>query len=159
MNMNFYESCYDIAALSTCVLRDNDRIDESFWDTRVQVPFTDSLSAIAKYEGITSDEMSMSDYEFHYFELEFLRDGQLLDYFRYQKKIPHLRIGELHNKGLDLNSKLSAIQEFRPGIGSKIKAFGAKTYLTNEEIDAVIKKAEELRASVKELQENQSMGR
>ena len=71
MNMKFFDDCYNMIALSTCVLNTENN-DNWFYGNEQQVKITDNLSAVTTYDNICSDDLSAFDYEVHCFSISFL---------------------------------------------------------------------------------------
>lgn len=139
MNMKLYKSCYDLAALSTCVHKD---ANVALWDVMAdnRIEFTDNFFAVAKYKVVCSDYLSASDYEVHEFEISFIRDEKLVDTFHFKKRIDRKNVGSLANPKLSVDTKLAAIKEYRPSFSEKVDAAFRKTNLASHEIDMIIAK-------------------
>ena len=150
MNVKFLNSCYNMIALSTCILDNNDS-DDWYFGKKEQITLTDRLTAVIKYENLCSDDMSLYNYEVHYFSVDFFRDGKLLNGFSYDRKINKKCFGSLANPELSVEAKLNIINKLKPGLRSKMKAATMPTLLTSDEINAVVSKAEELSESVLSL--------
>ena len=145
MNMKFINASYEIAGLSTCILKEpNENLLLQIGSEDV-VNITDRLSAITKYEILESDIFSLSDYEVHYFTVTYLRDGQIVDSISYTKNIGERKFGSLANPALDKNLKISLLNDFSPNIISKFKLMRNQTGLTKDEIEAIIAKSNELK--------------
>lgn len=137
MNMKFYKSCYDLAALSTCVQQNaNNKIWHYMSDARIN--FDDNFYAIAKYKVVCSDFLSASDYENHEFSISFVRDGQVVETLHFRKKIDRTNIGSLANPELSLEDKLKAIREYRPSVSNSLEFALKKTKLSSKEVKMVI---------------------
>ncbi len=156
MNINFLNSCYNISALSTCVLEGDNK--EWPYGAKKQIPITDRLSAVAKYSFLGSDYMSLYDYEVHTFSIDFFRDGKMLDGFSYEKQIKKERFGSLANPAIALDAKLATIRDLKPGLREKLSALATSSILTPEEVNAVIAKSHEILSEVADLQQQQGMG-
>lgn len=146
-NIKFFNNCYNMIALSTCVLQDPENKDWMY-GTRKQIPINDRLTAVTKYENLCSDYISAYDYEIHYFSVDFLRDGKLIDSFSYERKIDEKRFGSLANPDLSIEQKLNSINSLKPGLRSQIKTITMSTELTPEEMEAVESVTKELTEQV-----------
>lgn len=155
MNMKFYDSCYNMAALSTCVLSNSKDRGEWVFGKTDQISITENLTAVVKYEELCSDEMSISDYEIHYFSIEFFRNGLLLDSFSFEKKINKTMFGSLANPELSIEAKMKVFNKLKPNLRSKIRNLITLTTLTPQEVEAVITKTEELTENVSSLIQEQ----
>ena len=143
MNMKLYKSCYDLAALSTCVHKD---ANVALWDVMAdnRIEFTDNFFAVAKYKVVCSDYLSVSDYEVHEFEISFIRDEKLVDTFHFKKRIDRKNVGSLANPKLSVDTKLASIKEYRPSFSEKVDAAFRKTNLASHEIDMIIAKNKQM---------------
>lgn len=139
MNMKLYKSCYDLAALATCV-QPNEKNDIWHYMADARIEFTDNFFAVAKYKVVCSDYLSVTDYEIHEFEINFIRDEKLVETFHFKKTIDRKNLGSLANPDLDLESKLQAIKEFRPSLSDKLDVAFKKTKLASHEVDMIIEK-------------------
>lgn len=139
MKADFLQSCYKVASLSTCVLNAKDNPDWLYGATS-QVEITNNLKAITRYEPIMSDYLSPFDYEFHIFSIDFIRDGEFLHGFAYEKKINKELNGNLTNPDLPLDTKLATLKTLQPGLRGKIESLTTTSLLTKEEEQALIKK-------------------
>ena len=153
MNINFFNDCYNVIALSTCVLGNNN--DNWMFGTTNQINLTDSLSATTKYESLCSDSISPYDYEIHYFSIDFFRNGQLIDELSFERKINESSLGSLANPELSIEDKLSAISNLKPSLRSNIKAMSKLASFSQEEINAVLSKSKELEEHELSLTQNQ----
>lgn len=158
MNIKFFKSCYDLAALSTCV---QENAEKKLWNYQAdsRVDFSDNFHAITKYEVLCSDYMSLKDYEIHEFYISFVRDGKEVESYKFEKKIDRTNVGSLANPKLDLDKKLAAIKAYRPKGGLQLDIMLKKTQLTNEEINMVMKKNEEIFNEIVRKQQNQQVKR
>lgn len=156
--MKFFNSCYNMIALSTCVLNNNNN-GNWYYGTKEQIILNDRLTAVTKYENLCSDYMSLYDYEIHYFSVDFFRDGKLLDSFSYERKINKKEFGSLANPELSVETKLNIINGLKPGLRSKIEALTMSTCLTPDEMNAVVYKTEELTESVLSLMQQTEKSR
>lgn len=143
MNMKLYKSCYDLAALSTCV-QQNDKNGISHYMSNARIDFTDNFFAVARYKVVCSDYLSLTDYEMHEFEISFIRDEKLVETFHFKKTIDKKNLGSLANPDLDLESKLGAIKEYRPTLSDKLDVAFKKTKLASHEVDMIIEKNKKL---------------
>ena len=143
MNMKLYKSCYDLAALSTCV-QQNDKNGISHYMSNARIDFTDNFFAVARYKVVCSDYLSTSDYEVHEFEISFIRDERLVETLHFKKKIDRKNLGSLANPDLDLDSKLEAIKEYRPTLSDKLDMVFKKSMLAKHEADMIIEKNRKL---------------
>lgn len=143
MGLNISNECYNVIALSTCVANENANGWWCFGKTD-QIDFSDELSAIVKYEYISSDEMSLSDYEDHFFCMEFLRGGRFVDHVSFEKKLNSLEFGSLANPELSVQEKLDILDRLRPGLIQRFEALKLHTSLTPEEIELISAKSKEL---------------
>ena len=141
MNITFYKSCYDLAALSTCAKKNKDNaIWRDYADARIDI--TDNFFAIAKYRVSCSDYLSATEYEEHEFEINFIRDEKLVDTLRFKKIIDKKNIGSLANPTLSLEETLKAIKDYRPNFSEQFENIFKKTNLQKHEIDMIIEKAQ-----------------
>lgn len=143
MKAKFLESCYKVSSLTTCVLNEGDNPDWSYGAT-AQTQITDNLKAITRYEPVMSDYISPSDYEVHIFSIDFIRDGEFLHGFAYERKINKPVEGSLANPDLDLDKKLTILKQLQPGLRGKVQSLKTTSLLTPEEETALINKGEEL---------------
>lgn len=139
MKTKFLESCYKISALSTCVLNKEENPDWSYGATS-QVQITDNLTAVTKYEPIMSDYLSPYDYELHIFSIDFIRNGEFLHGFAYERKINKKLNGVLSNPDLALEVKLETIKGLQPGLRGKLQSLKTTSLLTPDEEKALIEK-------------------
>lgn len=139
MKAKFLESCYKVSALSTCVLN-KDENPEWLYGATSQVQITDDLTAITRYEPIMSDYISPYDYEFHIFSIDFIRSGEFLHGFAYERKINKKLNGNLANPELPLAVKLETIKGLQPGLRGKLQSLKTTSLLTPEEEKALIEK-------------------
>lgn len=149
VNMKLVNSSYQIIGLSTCVLNDNDEDYDSRFGKESVVNITENLLAVAKYEMLESDIFTpafIGDYESHYFTITYLRDGKIVDSISYIKNLGEKKFGSLANPDLDKNLKLSLLNAYGPNIISKFKLMRNRTELTNEEIEAIVAKSNELKS-------------
>ena len=159
MNLKFYDSCYNLASLSTCILNTGEKYS---WTTNhtVEVPITDHLTAIAKYTCDISDKKwDLSEYEYHAFSIDFLRDGKKIDSYFYAARFEEKYFGNLSSPELHLDYKLSTLYNLKPGIKTRMKEMTKSSLLTTEEMKAVIAKADELAIKVYELNDQASKGK
>lgn len=139
MKAKFLESCYKVSALSTCILN-KDENPEWLYGATSQVQITDNLTAVTRYEPIMSDYISPYDYEFHIFSIDFIRNGEFLHGFAYERKINKKLNGVLTNPDLDLEVKLETIKGLQPGLRGKLQSLKTTSLLTPEEEKALIEK-------------------
>lgn len=152
MKMNFLDNCYKISALSTCVLSEKENADWYYGATE-QIEFSEHLTAVTKYEPLTSDYMSPYDYEVHLFSIDFFRDGQLLEGFAYERKINQALYGSLANPDLTIDAKLQTIANLKPGLRSKVRSLTTTSLLTPEEVQLVTAKSVELQEQAEKRQQ------
>lgn len=143
MKTKFLDSCYKVSALSTCVLNKEPNPDYLYGATS-QVQITDNLTAITKYEPLLSDYISPFDYEFHVFSIDFIRNGEFLHGFAYERKINKKLNGSLANPELPLATKIETLKTLKPGLRGKIQSLATTSLLTSEEEQALIAKGIEL---------------
>lgn len=143
MNMKFFDDCYNMIALSTCVLNTENN-DNWFYGNEQQVKITDNLSAVTTYDNICSDDLSAFDYEVHCFSISFFRDGKLLNRYSYESRFNKNVLGSLANPKLSIEAKLNTLSKLKPGLKTRLKTLTMTTNLTPEEIQAVNAKADEL---------------
>ena len=147
MNIKFYKSCFDLAALATCVkdnsgaLRVGDRIQE-------RIEFADNFFAVAQYKYLGSDYLSAFDYEHHEFSISFIREDYLVETIHFEKKFDCKKLGTLANPKLDLNSKMEVIKECRPTTAEKLENMFTKTKLASHEMAMVISKNKKMYESL-----------
>lgn len=143
MKTKFLDSCYKVSALSTCILNKEPNPDYLYGATS-QVQITDNLTAITKYEPLLSDYISPYDYEFHVFSIDFIRNGEFLHGFAYERKINKKLNGSLANPELPLEVKLDTLKTLNPGLRGKLQSLTTTSILTPEEEKALIAKGTEL---------------
>lgn len=139
MKTKFLESCYKVSALSTCILNNKDN-PEWLYGATSQVQITDNLTAITRYEPLTSDYISPFDYEFHVFSIDFIRNGEFLHGFAYERRIDKKLNGSLANPDLPLHVKLETLKNLNPGLRGKIQSLSTTSLLTKDEEKALIEK-------------------
>lgn len=152
MKMNFLDNCYKLSALSTCVLSEKDN-DDWYYGATEQIKFSDHLTAVTKYEPLTSDYMSPYDYEVHLFSIDFFRDGKLLEGFAYERKINQTLYGSLANPDLTIDAKMQTIANLKPGLRSKVRSLTTTSLLTPEEVQLVSSKSIEFQEQAEKKQQ------
>lgn len=155
MNMKFFDDCYNMIALSTCVLNTENN-DNWFYGNEQQVKITDNLSAVTTYDNICSDDLSAFDYEVHCFSISFFRDGKLLNRYSYESRFNKNVLGSLANPKLSIEAKLNTLSKLKPGLKTRLKTLTMTTNLTPEEIQAVNAKADELIEAAVSLESSQN---
>ena len=155
MNMKFFDDCYNMIALSTCVLNTENN-DNWFYGNEQQVKITDNLSAVTTYDNICSDDLSAFDYEVHCFSISFFRDGKLLNRYSYESRFNKNVLGSLANPKLSIEAKLNTLSKLKPGLKTRLKTLTMTTNLTPEEIQAVNAKADELIDAAVSLESSQN---
>lgn len=155
MNMKFFDDCYNMIALSTCVLNTENN-DNWFYGNEQQVKITDNLSAVTTYDNICSDDISAFDYEVHCFSISFFRDGKLLNRYSYESRFNKNVLGSLANPKLSIEAKLNTLSKLKPGLKTRLKTLTMTTNLTPEEIQAVNAKADELIEAAVSLESSQN---
>lgn len=155
MNMNFFDDCYNMIALSTCVLNTENN-DNWFYGNEQQVKITNNLSAVTTYDNICSDDLSAFDYEVHCFSISFFRDGKLLNRYSYESRFNKNVLGSLANPKLSIEAKLNTLSKLKPGLKTRLKTLTMTTNLTPEEIQAVNAKADELIEAAVSLESSQN---
>ena len=155
MNMKFFDDCYNLFALSTCVLNTENN-DNWFYGNEQQVKITDNLSAVTTYDNICSDDLSAFDYEVHCFSISFFRDGKLLNRYSYESRFNKNVLGSLANPKLSIEAKLNTLSKLKPGLKTRLKTLTMTTNLTPEEIQAVNAKADELIEAAVSLESSQN---
>ena len=133
MNIKFFKSCYDLAALSTCFKADNNK---TFSDSLVEecIEFTDNFFAVARYKCVCSN------YESHEFSLTFIRDDKLVETFEFITKVNGKNVGSLANPEIGLEEKLKYIKEYSPRKMTEFENMFKKSKLASYEQDMVIEK-------------------
>lgn len=139
MNMKFYKSCYDLAALTTCIQESKDTLNLG---DRVQerIEFTDNFFAVAQYKFLGSDYLSAFDYEVHNFSISFIRDDKLVETINFEKKFDCNKVGFLANPKLSKEAKLEVIKECRPTKSEQFENMFKKTKLQSHEVAMIIEK-------------------
>lgn len=155
MNMKFFDDCYNMIALSTCVLNTENN-DNWFYGNEQQVKITDNLSAVTTYDNICSDDISAFDYEVHCFSISFFRDGKLLNRYSYESRFNKNVLGSLANPKISIEAKLNTLSKLKPGLKTRLKTLTMTTNLTPEEIQAVNAKADELIEAAVSLESSQN---
>lgn len=155
MNMKFFDDCYNMIALSTCVLNTENN-DNWFYGNEQQVKITNNLSAVTTYDNICSDDLSAFDYEVHCFSISFFRDGKLLNRYSYESRFNKNVLGSLANPKLSIEAKLNTLSKLKPGLKTRLKTLTMTTNLTPEEIQAVNAKADELIEAAVSLESSQN---
>ena len=153
--MKFFDDCYNMIALSTCVLNTENN-DNWFYGNEQQVKITDNLSAVTTYDNICSDDLSAFDYEVHCFSISFFRDGKLLNRYSYESRFNKNVLGSLANPKLSIEAKLNTLSKLKPGLKTRLKTLTMTTNLTPEEIQAVNAKADELIEAAVSLESSQN---
>lgn len=151
MNINFFNSCYNIGAMSSVLLQGNEfdhRLNSSKKIEYV-IPITERLNAITQYK---------SDYGWHFFYVSFERDGKYLNEVKYSGYLKDAKLSWLCSKDIAVPAKINAIYKLKPGIVDKAKALVTPTLLTEEEISAVITKSQELTEMAKEFIKADELG-
>lgn len=151
MNINFFNSCYNIGAMSSALLRDNEfehRLDTS-QKIEYIVPITERLNAITQYK---------SDYGWHFFYVSFERDGKYLNEIKYSGYLKDAKLSWLSSEKIAVPAKIQAIYKLKPGFADKAKALVTPTLLTEEEISAVIAKSQEITEMAREFAKADDLG-
>jgi len=144
MKMDLFNSCYNIATLATCVLDIDEENMDWIFSKEKQIVLTDNLSLLVRYTYISSDYMSLYDYEDHRFTIRFFRDNELIDGFAFNAKLPKIRFGSIANPELSTEVKMQAINAIKPKLVSRISGLKTKTNLNSEEINVIVNKSREL---------------
>lgn len=156
MNMKFFKSCYDLAALSTCVQEDGDRTMLSDHIAETRIEFTDNFFAVARYKCICSDYLSPNEYENHEFSIVFIRDENLVESFEFGTNVEGKNVGSLLNPQLSLEEKLAAIKDYSPSRSVKLDNLFRKTKLQEHEQAMVMNKCRKVFASISTEQTQQA---
>ena len=133
MNLNYYDACYKICALSTILGSSKENV----------VAINDNL--IAKTKFTVQDGGTWSD-----FKIVFLRDGKIIEEVTFDNNVD--KALKFHRKLLDDNYamelRLQAMENLTPSLLAKF--LKDKPMLTSTEMASVITKANEMEASVLE---------
>lgn len=133
MNLNYYDACYKICALSTILGSSKENV----------VAINDNL--IAKTKFTVQDGGTWSD-----FKIVFLRDGKIIEEVTFDNNAD--KALKLQRKLLDDNYamelRLQAMENLTPSLLAKF--LKDKPMLTSTEMASVITKADEMEASVLE---------
>lgn len=133
MNLNYYDACYKICALSTILGSSKENV----------VAINDNL--IAKTKFTVQDGGTWSD-----FKIVFLRDGKIIEEVTFYNNVD--KALKFQRKLLDDNYamelRLQAMENLTPSLLAKF--LKDKPMLTSTEMASVITKANEMEASVLE---------
>ena len=133
MNLNYYDACYKICALSTILGSSKENV----------VAINDNL--IAKTKFTVQDGGTWSD-----FKIVFLRDGKIIEEVTFDnnadKALKFQR--KLLNDNYAMELRLQAMENLTPSLLAKF--LKDKPMLTSTEMVSVITKADEMEASVLE---------
>ena len=133
MNLNYYDACYKICALSTILGSSKENV----------VAINDNL--IAKTKFTVQDGGTWSD-----FKIVFLRDGKIIEEVTFDNNVD--KALKFQRKLLDDNYamelRLQAMENLTPSLLAKF--LKEKPMLTSTEMASVITKANEMEASVLE---------
>ena len=133
MNLNYYDACYKICALSTIIGSSKENV----------VAINDNL--IAKTKFTVQDGGTWSD-----FKIVFLRDGKIIEEVTFDNNVD--KALKFQRKLLDDNYamelRLQAMEGLTPSLLAKF--LKDKPMLTSTEMASVITKANEMEASVLE---------
>lgn len=133
MNLNYYDACYKICALSTILNSSKENV----------VAINDNL--IAKTKFTVQDGGTWSD-----FKIVFLRDGKIIEEVTFDNNVD--KALKFQRKLLDDNYamelRLQAMENLTPSLLAKF--LKDKPMLTSTEMASVITKANEMEASVLE---------
>lgn len=133
MNLNYYDACYKICALSTILGSSKENV----------VAINDNL--IAKTKFTVQDGGTWSD-----FKIVFLRDGKIIEEVTFDNNVD--KALKFQRKLLDDNYamelRLQAMEGLTPSLLAKF--LKNKPMLTSTEMASVIAKADEMEASVLE---------
>lgn len=133
MNLNYYDACYKICALSTILNSSKENV----------VAINDNL--IAKTKFTVQDGGTWSD-----FKIVFLRDGKIIEEVTFDNNVD--KALKFQRKLLDDNYamelRLQAMENLTPSLLAKF--LKDKPMLTSTEMASVITKADEMEASVLE---------
>lgn len=133
MNLNYYDACYKICALSTILGSSKENV----------VAINDNL--IAKTKFTVQDGGTCSD-----FKIVFLRDGKIIEEVTFDNNVD--KALKFQRKLLDDNYamelRLQAMENLTPSLLAKF--LKDKPMLTSTEMASVITKANEMEASVLE---------
>jgi len=133
MNLNYYDACYKICALSTILGSSKENV----------VAINDNL--IAKTKFTVQDGGTWSD-----FKIVFLRDGKIIEEVTFDNNVD--KALKFQRKLLDDNYamelRLQAMENLSPSLLAKF--LKDKPMLTSTEMASVITKANEMEASVLE---------
>lgn len=133
MNLNYYDACYKICALSTILGSSKENV----------VAINDNL--IAKTKFTVQDGGTWSD-----FKIVFLRDGKIIEEVTFDNNVD--KALKFQRKLLDDNYamelRLQAMENLTPSLLAKF--LKDKPMLTSTEMVSVITKADEMEASVLE---------
>lgn len=133
MNLNYYDACYKICALSTILNSSKENV----------VAINDNL--IAKTKFTVQDGGTWSD-----FKIVFLRDGKIIEEVTFDNNVD--KALKFQRKLLDDNYamelRLQAMEGLTPSLLAKF--LKNKPMLTSTEMASVIAKADEMEASVLE---------
>lgn len=133
MNLNYYDACYKICALSTILGSSKENV----------VAINDNL--IAKTKFTVQDGGTWSD-----FKIVFLRDGKIIEEVTFDNNVD--KALKFQRKLLDDNYamelRLQAMENLTPSLLAKF--LKDKPMLTSTEMASVITKADEMEASVLE---------
>ncbi len=150
MNSNLYENCIMIAALASCIIKDDDN-EYIHFGYKKPIEFSDELKAVINYESLCSTDNSKKDYEIHKFIIKFYKKDTIIDSVEYEKKLNKKYYGSLANPRLSIEEKLEVLKVISPNILDKIKVSIMNSTLNDKDIKDIEKKCEELKKIVKDL--------
>ncbi len=133
MNLNYYDACYKICALSTILGSSKENV----------VAINDNL--IAKTKFTVQDGGTWSD-----FKIVFLRDGKIIEEVTFDNNVDKaLKLQrKLLSDNYAMELRLQAMENLTPSLLAKF--LKDKPMLTSTEMASVITKADEMDASVLE---------
>ncbi len=133
MNLNYYDACYKICALSTILGSSKENV----------VAINDNL--IAKTKFTVQDGGTWSD-----FKIVFLRDGKIIEEVTFDNNVDKaLKFQrKLLSDNYAMELRLQAMENLTPSLLAKF--LKDKPMLTSTEMASVITKADEMEASVLE---------
>lgn len=133
MNLNYYDACYKICALSTILNSSKENV----------VAINDNL--IAKTKFTVQDGGTWSD-----FKIVFLRDGKIIEEVTFDNNVDKaLKFQrKLLSDNYAMELRLQAMENLTPSLLAKF--LKDKPMLTSTEMASVITKADEMEASVLE---------
>jgi len=156
MKLNFLDKCSTIATLSTCILNTNHSWDKS----EVEIQLTDNFGIKASYYYSVYDSVDATrPLDVQLFEVNFFRNGQLLDCASFMTCGKAYGCGSLCDENKELNFKLEWLKTVKPDIIERVRFMTNRMNLSNEEITAIEQKANELENIVNEMKQNIGRGK